>query len=393
MANVDEIAAPPPQLKKRRPTAPPSVFLLGFAVCVSLILIFLVAPLLQWWAQPIPRQGAFDRRMSLDWAFQLGAMNGFTLLWCFAVGASFGSFMNVVSWRMPRGMNFVSQSSICPKCRHAIRGRDNLPVLGWILLGGSCRDCGEPISFRYPLVEICFGGAAFFLCACELASGGYNLPIANEVYRSGFFETLWTPKWDLILIVAFHFALFVWLLTLCLFEIDEEAVPRGFAIVAILFGLAVTYALPIAHPLGWFLIETAKAIPAPFAPDRFSGLIGLVIGALLAAPASLFAQNSRSFPINLILAGALVGLHLGWHAALSVIVIANVLNGLLAVISTARPPAISLIVVATTLQILAWRWLHYAQWQMGILGIIAWLLIASLALTIAPKFTTVQSAR
>lgn len=80
------------------------------------------------------------------------------------LGLAVGSFLNVVVWRVPRGESVVSPPSACPRCGHRIRARDNVPVLGWLLLRGRCRDCGEPIAVRYPLVEAATG-AAFGLVA------------------------------------------------------------------------------------------------------------------------------------------------------------------------------------------------------------------------------------
>lgn len=77
------------------------------------------------------------------------------------LGLAVGSFLNVVVWRVPRGESVVRPPSACPRCGNAIRSRDNLPVLGWLILRGRCRDCGEPISVRYPLVEA--GTAALFV--------------------------------------------------------------------------------------------------------------------------------------------------------------------------------------------------------------------------------------
>lgn len=69
------------------------------------------------------------------------------------LGLVVGSFLNVVVWRVPRGESVVRPRSACPRCGRPIRSRDNVPVLSWLLLRGRCRDCGEPISARYPLVE------------------------------------------------------------------------------------------------------------------------------------------------------------------------------------------------------------------------------------------------
>lgn len=91
----------------------------------------------------------------------------------FALGASIGSFLNVVVWRLPRITTPVGTSifreawitvrglssppSHCPKCKTPLSWRDNIPVFGWILLGGKCRYCKLPISSRYPIVEFFTG--------------------------------------------------------------------------------------------------------------------------------------------------------------------------------------------------------------------------------------------
>lgn len=79
------------------------------------------------------------------------------VLACGVLGLIIGSFLNVVVWRVPRGESVVSPPSACPSCGHAIRARDNVPVLGWLALRGRCRDCRAPISARYPLVELLTG--------------------------------------------------------------------------------------------------------------------------------------------------------------------------------------------------------------------------------------------
>ncbi|RWZ64301.1 prepilin peptidase [Labedella populi] len=75
-------------------------------------------------------------------------------------GLLIGSFLNVVVYRVPNGLSVVSPPSACPGCGEGIKPYDNVPVLSWLVLGGKCRSCREPISARYPLVELA-GGAAF----------------------------------------------------------------------------------------------------------------------------------------------------------------------------------------------------------------------------------------
>lgn len=73
------------------------------------------------------------------------------------LGLAVGSFLNVVAYRVPLGLSVVSPPSACPGCSTEIRARDNVPVLSWLALRGRCRDCAEPISVRYPIVELITG--------------------------------------------------------------------------------------------------------------------------------------------------------------------------------------------------------------------------------------------
>ncbi|WIB60012.1 prepilin peptidase [Curtobacterium sp. MCLR17_007] len=76
-------------------------------------------------------------------------------------GLAIGSFLNVVVYRVPAGLSVIAPASACPRCGTPIRSIDNVPVLSWFVLRGRCRDCAEPISVRYPLVELLTG--VFFL--------------------------------------------------------------------------------------------------------------------------------------------------------------------------------------------------------------------------------------
>ncbi len=80
--------------------------------------------------------------------------------WAALLGATVGSFLNVVIARVPAGISIVRPRSRCPRCGHAIAWYDNVPVLSWLLLRGRCRSCRERISFRYPLVEAAVAAAA-----------------------------------------------------------------------------------------------------------------------------------------------------------------------------------------------------------------------------------------
>jgi leader peptidase (prepilin peptidase) / N-methyltransferase len=71
----------------------------------------------------------------------------------FFLGASIGSFLNVVIYRLPAGRSLLWPPSACPKCGHRLGLTENIPILGWLALKGRCRHCHTKISPRYPLVE------------------------------------------------------------------------------------------------------------------------------------------------------------------------------------------------------------------------------------------------
>ena len=84
-------------------------------------------------------------------------------------GLVIGSFLNVVVYRVPRGLSVVRPGSFCPSCHSPIAGFDNVPVVSWVVLGGACRRCGAPISARYPVVEATTG-AVFALVGAALGA-------------------------------------------------------------------------------------------------------------------------------------------------------------------------------------------------------------------------------
>ncbi len=100
----------------------------------------------------------------MNWAVVGAAVGGLVI----------GSFLNVVAYRVPRGMSVMRPGSACPSCRHRIRARDNIPVLSWILLQGRCRDCSSRISVRYPIVEA--GTGALFAAVAAIMGPAWVLP-------------------------------------------------------------------------------------------------------------------------------------------------------------------------------------------------------------------------
>lgn len=120
-----------------------------------------------------------------------------TLPFVLALGASIGSFLNVVIYRLPEGLSLLYPPSRCPKCHHQLGKTENVPVLGWLWLRGRCRWCQTPISPRYPLVE-----AATGLLFCWI---------------------FW--QFDFTLTTVGYWILSSWLITLSLIDWDTMTLP------------------------------------------------------------------------------------------------------------------------------------------------------------------------
>jgi leader peptidase (prepilin peptidase)/N-methyltransferase len=164
-----------------------------------------------------------------------------TALWLGFTGACIGSFLNVVAYRVPLGMSVVWRSSHCPKCDHAIRARDNVPVFGWLMLRGKCRDCGAPISSRYAIVEAIMGVVFFALAYLVLFSGGRGL---SE--NRGAAQVVWNPDWPIIGLYVFHCLLTSVAMVLLLMRLD-----KNISTARLVIGIAIIVAL---WPLPWWVL-------------------------------------------------------------------------------------------------------------------------------------------
>lgn len=137
------------------------------------------------------------------------------VLWALALGLIIGSFANVVIHRLPLEESVVWPNSRCPRCAAWIRWFDNIPLLSFAVLRGRCRDCGAPISWRYPLVEALT--AALFVQSVE--AFGPTLRAAGSAVLG-----------TLLLIVFF-------------IDLDHFIIPNRITYPGIVIGLGFTFAL------------------------------------------------------------------------------------------------------------------------------------------------------
>jgi leader peptidase (prepilin peptidase)/N-methyltransferase len=102
-----------------------------------------------------------------------------TVTFAGVIGAIFGSFLNVVAYRMPRRESLVRPASRCTSCGTSIRPYDNIPVLSWLLLRGRCRSCSAPISVSHPLI-VALGLPSFASADIQAAFfAAWSVPLAS----------------------------------------------------------------------------------------------------------------------------------------------------------------------------------------------------------------------
>jgi leader peptidase (prepilin peptidase)/N-methyltransferase len=232
------------------------------------------------------------------------------------MGGAIGSFLNVVVYRLPRGMSLIKPGSHCPSCKKPIRARDNVPIFGWLLLRGRCRDCKARISFRYPLVEA-ITATTFVLVG--LADGVVMVPgdLGSKFVRSNGGDFTYT-----CFLIACHLVLLCTLLAAGLIEYDGHPLPVRLVAPALVVGVVAPLVWPglerLAGPSGWPLRLEVLAENAA----------GAVVGALLGCCAwYAVVPHCR---LGLVLGLACVGLFLG-EVGIVVVILAIFLAILLAV--------------------------------------------------------------
>lgn len=271
-----------------------------------------------------------DPDISLTFRIMLRTCEYLYCFWFFFLGASIGSFINVVANRTPQGKSIISRGSHCPFCDYPLGIFDNIPVFGWIALRGRCRTCHLPIAPRYLIMEIIVGAIFMILALVELIGNGMNLPHRDWRFGAGIVSTVFYPKWGLIAAYCIHASLFAVVLMLIASHLDRLRFPAfPLAVIgAIYMALAIFH--PIVAPVRW-TEPWGPTYPALISDpwQRFQpSLLGLGAGTVLGLcfagllsqayfRASEPSQTGRWFFHSLVIF-VLVGVLLGWQAVFHV---------------------------------------------------------------------------
>lgn len=173
-------------------------------------------------------------------------MKALILLFYVLYGLIIGSFLNVCIYRIPLGISVVKGRSYCPRCQHTLKPYDMVPVLSYLVLGRKCRNCKEPISPRYALVEL-LTGLLFGLCF--LAFGLTAMSVVACLAGA------------ILVVIGF-------------IDFDTQTIPDGANLLLLLLGIASMFLpphLPLASHIGGALVISAPMLLLAYCTNGFGG--------------------------------------------------------------------------------------------------------------------------
>jgi prepilin signal peptidase PulO-like enzyme (type II secretory pathway) len=187
------------------------------------------------------------------------------------IGLLFGSFLNVVIYRVPARISLSYPPSHCPECKHPISALENIPVVSWLVLRGKCRYCKRPIPLRYPATELATGTTFALAGAIRVA---YLSQLRSPAEMTTLMLTLFAQWTAIAAVIA--------LTGLAL----EDHVSRGRSLLAV--PLAQVLLLGIATSV------TRRAAPGTTGSDALAMLAAVAMTAALAAAWIVTTKRSRS---------------------------------------------------------------------------------------------------
>lgn len=159
-------------------------------------------------------------------------------LFIILVSLSFGSFLNVVIFRLPNSISIIFPPSSCPQCGNKIKFYDNIPVLSYLILSGKCRKCGNKISIIYPVVEL-LTALIIYLLFLKYFYSIYFFYKINPFNIEYFKNYIWT-QFDYFI---FSGVMVFLLIPIAFIDLFHQIIPDILNIILIILGFALNILL------------------------------------------------------------------------------------------------------------------------------------------------------
>lgn len=206
----------------------------------------------------------------------------------FVLGTIFGSFYNVLGYRIPKGESIIYPGSHCTKCGHVLKAYELIPIISFLLLGGKCKKCKEKISWFYPMFEL-FTGMLF--CLSYLVFGLTLNCLLSILFMSMLiiviisdYQTMTIP--DSILLV---FSILIIIVKYCISGLS-------FTFLSILYGIICFIIMFLIKKLGDLIFKRESMGGGDI---KLLGVFGIVLGIPLSM-ISIFLASIIALPISLI---------------------------------------------------------------------------------------------
>jgi leader peptidase (prepilin peptidase)/N-methyltransferase len=203
----------------------------------------------------------------MDWTYYAPLVVWCT--WIFVLGLMVGSFLNVLVARLPFEKSIIWPGSRCFSCYRKIGMTDNLPIIGYLRLGGKCRYCGAPFSARYVWVELGTGVGFLALFALEILANPAGLP--NVQFRLNGTDVM--PPAPGLALFAYHACLLSLLIAAAVIDAEHRIIPPLIPY----FGAVVGIVGAALMPWPWPNPNSALQIPAgdPWFASQYVGKVPL----------------------------------------------------------------------------------------------------------------------
>lgn len=293
----------------------------------------------------------------------------FILTSLFLLGTVFGSFLNVCIHRFPKHERLKDQlrgiwgRSNCPRCHTEILARDNIPIFGWLMLRGKCRNCQLRISPRYPLIEL-LNGLLFVLVYWFELPDGLSTYFNEQCCYAGPTESMnsphlgpqivspgWSaPVW-MHMRYVFHMVLIEALVVATFIDLDLQIIPDGSTVPAMIFAVLAATALGQVFLVPvWFdeaanrvlirsmLPDPLKPLAFDFNPEQFAStwphfhglavsVVGLIVGGGMIWMVRIIGQRvlrQEAMGFGDVVLMACIGSFIGWQPAVIVFFLAAI---------------------------------------------------------------------
>jgi len=223
------------------------------------------------------------------------------------LGASIGSFLNVVIYRVPAGISILYPPSRCPSCLKELSPFDNIPIIGWFLIKGKCRYCRQKVAWRYPLIE-CLTAFAFWLVVIIFMGQPLTFIVGSCLFIS-------------------------YLIALAAIDIDTMTLPNPLTQSGLILGIGfnlLSGLSPQAQTGFNANSVTAQALLSQLVMSILGAVVGVWLVDLIRISGSWLLQTEAMGAGDAKLA-AMIGAWLGWQQILLTLLLASALGAIIGI--------------------------------------------------------------